>query len=128
VSDKKFSPGPWSARIGTDGVANVNRLSTEIVDASGNIVARTDSQSLSGRSRYTSAVQECNAALIAAAPDLYAALEAVIVAQNRDGELVCLACMSVSYPDDRDNHHPECFAARALAAARGEQVRQEATS
>ena len=59
----KFTPGPWS------------EVSAQIRAASGSVVCEVFSQPADAGKRYGYGVSDANAALIAAAPELYAALE-----------------------------------------------------
>lgn len=58
----KFTPGPWS------------EVSAQIRAASGSVVCEVFSQPADAGKRYGYGVSDANAALIAAAPELYAAL------------------------------------------------------
>lgn len=65
---KEATPGPFYAEIGTDGVSHASGHRTELRAGGvvrGSIVARTDSQSLSGRSHRPTSEQEANARILA---------------------------------------------------------------
>ena len=96
-NETKFTPGPWVVAFGP--IANVG------------IVAPQSSEFIA-----TIVYKECNADLIAAAPDLYAALESFINADQPT-------------PDWQNKTYDECLALAksikpnaiaALAKARGE--------
>lgn len=76
----KFTPGPWS------------EVSAQIRAASGSVVCEVFSQPADAGKRYGYGVSDANAALIAAAPELYAALERLVEYHER---VVC-------HPDARN--------------------------
>ena len=69
----KFTPGPWS------------EVSAQIRAASGSVVCEVFSQPADAGKRYGYGVSDANAALIAAAPELYAALDDMV--HGRDGAI-----------------------------------------
>jgi len=65
MSEAKHTPGPWTVR------------SQQIMDATSSVIARVTDNEVSGFDCPTPAVAKRNAALLAAAPDLLAALQAL---------------------------------------------------
>jgi hypothetical protein len=97
MSEPKFTPGPWNCKgVHQDGCAVYVDVGTE--PGLGDVavlyrMGRHDEQLLA------------NARLIAAAPDLYAALRELRNAW-------CLNACDAASPDEGLNHLPECYAAR----------------
>ena len=119
MSDTKFTPGPWQY------------VHIEFLTASGHyITTATDNNVFDEKwvAKVRSVDADCNdfvlteesvanANLIAAAPDLYAALKGLLDAYTQSDE---------SYCDCREDHGegfpcPACIGRAALAKARGEQ-------
>jgi hypothetical protein len=102
VSETRFTPGPW----------DIPKLRYIIIDIDGGNCHAEDCNCESARVEFTN---EADANLIVAAPDLYAALEAV---ERRFSEF-----MESEYGDS--NTDELRIARRALAAARGERTEGE---
>lgn len=77
------SPSPWSV---TSGIAPDREGRLIVEDCLGNPVCATSARGVQGRRK----MMEANATLIAAAPDLYAALERIygrLLIADRDGDV-----------------------------------------
>ena len=77
-----ISPSPWSV---TSGIAPDREGRLIVEDCLGNPVCATSARGVQGRRK----MMEANANLIAAAPDLYAALERIygrLLMSDRDGD------------------------------------------
>jgi len=99
-----ISPSPWSV---TSGIAPDREGRLIVEDCLGNPVCATSARGVQGRRK----MMEANANLIAAAPDLYAALERIygrLLMSDRDG-------------DARITEEDGAMAEAALRKARGEE-------
>jgi len=105
MSDTKFTPGPWE-RYGVDGSVDI-----DIVTNPGS----TDATSVC-RVHWNGYDHDANANLIAAAPDLYAALKGLLDAYTQSDESYC------DCSEDYGEAFPccVCIGRAALANARRE--------
>lgn len=105
MSETRFTPGPWQSKralMPADGEYDYGI--SAVVDGSKRCIAETFGRA----SANVRPNAEANAALIAAAPDLYTALERIVasVARGQSGDV----CQTFDFDDAR----------AALAKARGE--------
>lgn len=104
TTETKFTPGPWRLFNGTDVFLDDGDTSGDHYIADCNMTVAIE---------Y--GVLKANAALIAAAPDLYAALDAVV---NAGGWYP--SALEIDTHDGKDGEELEAIARAALAKARGE--------
>jgi hypothetical protein len=136
MSEPKFTPGPWRAGIPLR-ICTLDHRHTGRPNCDYRFTGEWSNQSLSCVASETGAevitdaytsgngvIHEADAHLIAAAPDLYAALSAIVEHHGGDpipvgSRVRCQQCGT----GEGFRHLPGCFvyaASRALAKARGE--------